>query len=406
MDRPEMPTDCYFHKVVTFRYGDQVLHFRVSQDLFSSYDVDIGTQRLLRTLLRGDDTFSRVLDLGCGYGPVGLALKKARPTCIVHMVDRDALAVSYARQNAALNGMPDVEVYGSLGYDDVTAQDFDLIAGNIPAKAGRPVIAHFLQDAHRYLRPGGQVAVVVVDALQPLVAEVLDNPAIDVLHRERWPGHTVWRYRFHGPALADMSSGGTALERGVYDRATTTFVCGGRVLTLQTAHNLSETDAPDPPGELLLKGLLEIPVQAVRQALAFNPGQGYVPVALWARFRPERLLLVDRDLLGLRWSRRNLLQNGCPPEQVTLWHQVGLFVEDGAGVDLVVGVVREEEGRPALTVLLDQAVAQTRPGGWIALAAGSTAVTRLVNLARADGRLRIRERQRRKGVSLLILERR
>src|SRR5216684_2970136 len=95
--------DPYFKKIVQYKYRDNNLEFRVSQSLFSSYAIDTGTQRLLRTLASEKfDAYSKVLDLGCGYGPIGIALKSAYKPSIVHMVDRDALAIEYSRQNAEL----------------------------------------------------------------------------------------------------------------------------------------------------------------------------------------------------------------------------------------------------------------------------------------------------------------
>ena len=124
--------DLYLKKVVEFRYARQTLHLRVSQDLFSSYDIDVGTQRLLRTLADlASVALPRALDLGCGYGPLGLAMRKLDAARKVHLVDRDALAVEFARQNAELNGLGDVSVYGSLGYDDVAGADFDLILAKL-----------------------------------------------------------------------------------------------------------------------------------------------------------------------------------------------------------------------------------------------------------------------------------
>ena len=94
----------YFKKVLSFKYEDRPLQFRVAQELFSSYEVDAGTRFLLRTLNQlpvGE--IKRVLDVGCGYGPLGLTLKALDIGRTVHLVDRDALAVDFAQQNAELN---------------------------------------------------------------------------------------------------------------------------------------------------------------------------------------------------------------------------------------------------------------------------------------------------------------
>src|SRR4030042_5405033 len=101
-----MDEDIYFHKTVTFRARKQSLQSRTSEELFSSHDIDTGTRFLLRSIIEAKyDKPQRILNLGCGYGPLGLTLKKIHQDSIVHMVDRDALAIEYSRQNAKLNGL-------------------------------------------------------------------------------------------------------------------------------------------------------------------------------------------------------------------------------------------------------------------------------------------------------------
>ena len=156
------PDDPYYKKTVSLDIGGVSFSFRVSQTLFSSHSVDVGTELLLRTLHREGVGFKKVLDLGCGYGPIGVVLKGLNPKAVLRMVDRDALAVEYASQNALLNGIDDAATYASLGFDDVEERDFDLIAANIPGKAGREVIASWLRDAPLVLRDQGQIAVVIV----------------------------------------------------------------------------------------------------------------------------------------------------------------------------------------------------------------------------------------------------
>ena len=133
--------DPYTKKTVDFRYAGTALRFAVAQSLFSSHQVDIGTQHLLRSLVDIDLSHARkILDLGCGYGPLGLALAQVAPDSEIHLVERDALAVAFARHNGALNNIPNVRAYGSLGYDDVTERDFDVVVSNVPGKAGESVI--------------------------------------------------------------------------------------------------------------------------------------------------------------------------------------------------------------------------------------------------------------------------
>jgi 16S rRNA (guanine1207-N2)-methyltransferase len=408
------PLDVYFKKAIPFTYAGRALTFRVAQDLFSSHDIDLGTRLLLRTLADRAGGWRRILDLGCGYGPIGLALRAAHPAAEVHLVDRDALAVAYTRQNACLNGLADVEVYGSLGYDDLRRADFDLIASNIPAKAGERAIAHFLRDAAHLLAPDGMVAVVVIAALEPFVAAVLaETPGAEVLLRRARAGHTVFHYRFAGgpplpPAPSWCPTGArepppwSGLARGVYRSAPIAVDLAGRACRLETAHGLPEFDAPSYTTALLLEGLEGLPAGTVRRALVFHPGQGYVPVAVWRRFAPAVVELVDRDLLALRYARRNLVANGCPDERVAPAHTVGI-PPGAAAVDLIAGVLSRDEGPAAIAWAMTEAAARLTPGGWMAVAGTSTAITRLADVAAVRAALRVRERRRRAGLSLLVL---
>jgi 16S rRNA (guanine1207-N2)-methyltransferase len=394
--------DVYFKKLVTLQHRGQRLTFRVAQELFSSHEVDVGTQRLLRTLLDADlDGCRKVLDLGCGYGPIGLALKKADVGRAVHLVDRDALAVEYSRQNAALNGLVDVEVYGSLGYADVRDADFDLIVSNIPAKAGATAITAFLRDARPRLAPAGSVAVVVVSRLDALVERVLADPGIEVLNRKSWPGHTVYRYRFTAPASDADSMRATEGEPGIYVHENITLTLFGRRLPMRLAHDLPGLD--ENQLELLTQGLTWLGRAAPRLAVIVNPGQGCAPVAAWASLRPEAITLIDRDLLGLRVARANLVANGCPGDAISLRHQVGLGRSGEDRADLVAGLLRDDEEPAVHALLIQQAADQLAPAGALLVMGSATALSRLEAMVRAERLLKVRDRKRKRGMGVLLL---
>jgi 16S rRNA (guanine1207-N2)-methyltransferase len=400
-----MDEDVYFHKTVTFRAWKHNLQFRTSQELFSSHDIDTGTKFLLRTIVESNySNFQRILDIGCGYGPLGLTLKNLYKDSIVHMFDRDALAVEYSRQNAELNRLDSVEIYGSLGYDDVKRTDFDLIVANIPGKAGESVIAYLLQEARYYLAPGGLVAIVVVLPLEIIVSRILDDtPGAEVVLKRTRSGHAVFHYRFSGqPALPKPDR--SALERGVYLRKNITMRLENLEFPMQTAYGLPEFDSLSYGSEMLVKALNNIRDLKVQRTVVFNPGQGHVTVALWKLIQPKNIILVDRDLLALRYSRLNLALNECPPERVSTSHQVGIGSNPEEKSDLFIGVLREES-KEATFLTLDQATRKLSANGMIIVTAGSTAITRLVDYIESQGLLSIKMRERRRGYSLLVLER-
>jgi 16S rRNA (guanine1207-N2)-methyltransferase len=400
-----MDTDVYFHKTVPFRAWKQALQFRTSQELFSSHDIDTGTKFLLRTIAEaGYNTLQCILDMGCGYGPLGLSLKSLQPDSSVHLIDRDALAVEYAQQNAAINFLEGTEIYGSLGYDDVKRNDFDLIVSNIPGKAGETVIAHLLREAQYFLKPGGLSAVVVVAPLEEFVTSILNNtPGIEVILKRNRSGHAVFHYRFNEqprPAKPVQS----ALEHGIYHRNNITISTEKLEYPVQTAYGLPDFDSLSYGSEMLLDALGKIKNTGINYAAVINPGQGHIPVAVWKLFRPSNITLTDRDLLALRYSRLNLTLNDCPAESIDVLHQVGINFNPKEKADLITGILREEEGKDATFLTLDQATAKLSDKGVILLAAGSTAITRLIDYAEMQGILRIKSRERRRGYSLLVME--
>lgn len=136
------------------------LHFTTDSGVFSKSTVDFGTRTMLDALDKTTLTDGKVLDLGTGYGPVGIAIAKKYQRQ-VDMVDVNERALALARQNAVNNGVDQlVSVFQSDIYQQVTDK-YALILTNPPIRAGKEVVTAMLQEAVQHLVPGGKLIAVL-----------------------------------------------------------------------------------------------------------------------------------------------------------------------------------------------------------------------------------------------------
>lgn len=132
--------------------------------LFSPRAIDEGSQMLLNHLeIKPDDD---CLDLGCGYGILGLTMAACAPQGKTVLVDKDFIAVEYARKNCETNNLQNTECLLSNGFDHIPRQQFDLIVSNVPAKVGKEMLYIYLFDALEYLKPGGSFYIVTITGLR------------------------------------------------------------------------------------------------------------------------------------------------------------------------------------------------------------------------------------------------
>ena len=163
----ESPPDQYFAEQPLVRserterrflYRGELLTFAVDTGIFSSHGLDPGTALLIENLvLRPTD---RVLDLGCGWGAVGVAAAKSAVDGHVVLTDVNRRAARLARENLERNRVTNAEVrVGSL-YAPVGKETFDVIATNPPFHAGRSLVLRILSEAPEHLAPEGRVVLV------------------------------------------------------------------------------------------------------------------------------------------------------------------------------------------------------------------------------------------------------
>ena len=133
--------------------------------LFSPRKLDEGSLLLLNHFPVEPSQLS--LDLGCGYGAIGLSIAQQCPEGRVHLVDRDFVAVDYARRNAELNGLSNAEAYLSNGFSAVPGdRRFNNVVSNLPAKVGKEMLSIMVTDAWHHLEPGGRLCVVTIAGLR------------------------------------------------------------------------------------------------------------------------------------------------------------------------------------------------------------------------------------------------
>lgn len=146
----------------TFPLRGREFRFISDSGVFSKRTVDFGSRLLIESFRLNEEVAGDILDVGCGYGPMGLALAHAYPTRLVEMVDVNERAMSLARRNAEANNIRNVKVYESNTYDQVPeGRQFAAIVSNPPIRAGKQVVHHILSEAHTHLLPGGTLTVVI-----------------------------------------------------------------------------------------------------------------------------------------------------------------------------------------------------------------------------------------------------
>ena len=102
-----------------------------------------------------------ILDVGCGYGPIGIAIAKSFPQKKIHMVDVNLRAIELAKKNAVKNHAENVEIYESDGLSSVKEEGFSAILTNPPIRAGKETVFRFYEEAHSKIAAGGSLWVVI-----------------------------------------------------------------------------------------------------------------------------------------------------------------------------------------------------------------------------------------------------
>lgn len=143
------------------------LTFHTTWGLFSPKNIDSGTSLLIDCIdIHSDDI---CLDLGCGYGAVGIAMAKCATQSEVYMVDKDFVAVDYARKNVENNKLENCHVLLSNGFSHLPKIQFDIIASNLPANVGNELIKIFLNDAKSFLKENGRIYIVTIAGLKEFI---------------------------------------------------------------------------------------------------------------------------------------------------------------------------------------------------------------------------------------------
>jgi len=149
------------HDFKTFSYKvantDTVLKFKTDAGVFSKNYIDKGSNLLIETIK--PSLKSKVLDIGCGYGAIGLSMYIKEPSINLTMVDINERAVQLAKENALMNNI-NADIFQSNGFQNID-EKFDLIVFNPPIRAGKDVYYPIIKDAFKHLLGGGSLVIVI-----------------------------------------------------------------------------------------------------------------------------------------------------------------------------------------------------------------------------------------------------
>lgn len=155
----QKPSTAHDERVFSFLLRDREFRFVTDAGVFSRDRVDFGSLLLIETMQIPQA--ARVLDVGCGYGPIGLCAASLAEQGHVTMIDVNERAVALACGNAERNQIKNVEILQSDLYEAVKGRIFDVILTNPPIRAGKETVHRIFTEGYELLAEGGEMWVVI-----------------------------------------------------------------------------------------------------------------------------------------------------------------------------------------------------------------------------------------------------
>jgi len=156
---PETEKEIYKYD---WNIGRERFYFYTSNSVFSKNGMDFGSMLLVETVVRENEGFEgSVLDLGCGYGPMGISIARFLGKSKVSMSDVNERALELCTMNAKENKVQDrVEIINSSMFDNIQGK-YGIIVTNPPIRAGKDVVFAFYEGTYEHLSQGGSLYVVI-----------------------------------------------------------------------------------------------------------------------------------------------------------------------------------------------------------------------------------------------------
>jgi len=145
----ELPTSEAKLGLVRTRLRGKPFEFLTASSVFSKKRVDLGTRLLIEAMVLPETGY--VLDVGCGYGAVGIAAAASNSRLRVIMTDVNMRAVRLARKNIEINKVNNAEVRYGYFYEPIPELTFNCVLSNPPVSAGMETVKAIVRGAPRVM---------------------------------------------------------------------------------------------------------------------------------------------------------------------------------------------------------------------------------------------------------------
>lgn len=143
-----------------FKLRENTFTFTTDNGVFSKKEVDFGSRMLIEAFTE-PEVAGEILDLGCGYGPIGISLAKSFPDRHIVMSDINERALELAKQNAKHNRLDNIKLENSDRLEAFEKERFAAVLTNPPIRAGKQVVHQMFEESCQALKENGELWVVI-----------------------------------------------------------------------------------------------------------------------------------------------------------------------------------------------------------------------------------------------------